>query len=120
MCPVSRVAVVPRGLLGRVARLLRAELEEARGELEAVEREIAVLEERYGVSSRELEAMLRGEEPWRLPEGAEPDVVEWEALLEQRRRLLRRLHWLEEVLCRLRMPSWPGLCTSSLPLLRRG
>lgn len=90
------------------------------GELEAVEREIAVLEERYGVSSRELEAMLRGEEPWRLPEGAEPDVVEWEALLEQRRRLLRRLHWLEEVLCRLRMPSWPGLCTSSLPLLRRG
>ena len=85
-----------------MARLLRAELEEARGELEAVEREIALLEERYGVSSGELEAMLRGEEPWRLPEGAEPDVVEWEALLEQRRRLLRRLRELEELWRELR------------------
>ncbi len=37
-----------------------------------------------------------------LPEGPEPDAVEWEALLEQRKRLERRLKELEELCHQLR------------------
>ena len=41
--------------------------------------------------------MLREDGEWVLQEGSEPDVVEWEALIEQRRRIRERLKELEEL-----------------------
>jgi len=67
-----------------------------------VAEEIRLLEQKYGVDSAVFEEMLKGRRPWLLPEGAEPDAVEWEALLEQKKLLERKLRELKEAWRELR------------------
>ena len=88
---MTRSIAVPRGVFERLVRHLSEELQEIEKQLVAVEENIEMFEERYGVSSEAFEAMLRGKDKWRLPEEADLDVVEWEALLTQRRLLKEKL-----------------------------
>jgi len=78
-------------------RFIDEEISRLRSELGVVDEELRLFEKKYKVQSSEFIEMLKGEKEWALPEGSEPDVVEWEALLEQRRRLEKRLRELEEL-----------------------
>ena len=99
---MSSKAVVPRDALNRLVKLVDEEVRRLEGELAVIEDELRMLEEKYGVRSDVFLEMLRGERAWTLPEGSEPDVVEWEALLEQRKRIMKKLKELDRLWRQLR------------------
>ena len=94
---MSTGVTVPRRVIEGIMRYLEEEARELRERLRVLEAEIELLEKRYGISSELFVRMLRGKEKWNLPEDADLDIVEWEALLEQQRILRARLQRLEEL-----------------------
>jgi len=94
---LTSTVAIPKKALGKVVKFVKEEIERLRSELAVINEELKVLEEKYGVSSKVFVEIMQGRKEWVLPEGSEPDAVEWEALLEQRKRLERRLKELEEL-----------------------
>ena len=99
---MSSKVVVSREALSRLVRLVDEEVRRLESELAVIEEELRMFEEKYGVRSDVFLEMLRGERAWSLPEGSEPDVVEWEALLEQKKRIMEKLKELDRLWRQLR------------------
>ncbi len=93
---------VSKTALHALMRFVEEEISRLKKELGVIEEEIRSLERKYGVESNEFVEMLERRREWGLPEGSEPDVVEWEALLEQRKVIERKLRELEELWNQLR------------------
>ena len=89
--------VLPQNTFEALTKLIVDEIKRLRKELDIVEEEIKILESKYRISSDAFKNMIKGKIKWRLPENSELDIVEWEALLEQRRRLRKKLAELEEL-----------------------
>ncbi|GEM_PF-6320448 len=89
--------VISESTARKIVKHLKSEIIDLRKRLKIIELELKSLEEKYGVSSIDLEKMISGEKPWSLPEDADLDVVEWEALIEQRKILRQKLEELEKL-----------------------
>lgn len=89
--------VIPKKALNLIMRFLKDEISRLQNELATINEELLTLEAKYGISSNDFIKMLREDKKWVLQEGSEPDVVEWEALIEQRRRIRKKLEELEEL-----------------------
>ena len=94
---MAGIVAIPQKTLSKIMRFVRDEVARLKRELARIDKEIAFLEKGYGIPSTSFLEMLQGGRKWSLPEGSEPDVVEWEALLEQRRRIEKKLKELEEL-----------------------
>lgn len=94
---MAGIVAIPQKTLSKIMRFVRDEVARLKRELARIDKEIAFLENGYGIPSTSFLEMLQGGRKWSLPEGSEPDVVEWEALLEQRRRIEKKLKELEEL-----------------------
>jgi len=88
---------ISKRTLNSLVKFVKEEIKKLQSELVAIDEELALLETKYGISSDDFLRMLQGEREWDLPEGSEPDIVEWEALLEQKKRLEKELKELREL-----------------------
>lgn len=104
---MTSTVTIPKKALGKVVKFVKEEIERLRSELAIINEELKALEEKYRISSKVFAEAIQERKEWILPEGSEPDAVEWEALLEQRKRLKRRLKELEELWHQLQCPSSP-------------
>ena len=93
---------VSESTLKALMRFIEEEISRLKSELKIIEEELRLFEEKYGLRSSEFLEMMEGKRKWSLPDGSEPDVVEWEALIEQKRMLEKRLKELDELWHQLR------------------
>ena len=82
--------------LERVIKIIEEKLNNIEKELKETKHKLQAYEEKYGVTTSQLLEMLQGKQEWKLPDNADIDIVEWEALAHIHEKLVKEQKLLEE------------------------
>jgi len=89
---------VSKSRLMKVISIIEKELERIKIKQKEVKRQLHYYEEKYQTPTSELLKALKGEKEWTLPEDADMDVIEWEALAKLYNKLVEEEKELKEIL----------------------